>query len=60
MSQKFVSMGSLAYFRVSRQLLAKEILTLAMLIMQFEVDKKGKVLASMEVKYSFLVQINSK
>lgn len=60
LSQKFVSTYSLAYMKVSRQPFAREIQTLAILLTQFSVFERGKVLASVEVRSTFLNKVKAK
>lgn len=60
LSQKSISMGSLAYLRVTRRPLSKEILTLVMSLMQFGMSKRGRVFTSVELRPIFLDQIKAK
>ena len=60
LSRKAVSMGSLSFLRVSRRPLAREFQTLASLIMQFGVSDRGGILASVEVKSTYVEQIKAK
>ncbi|WMV33264.1 hypothetical protein MTR67_026649 [Solanum verrucosum] len=55
LSQKTVSMGSLACLGVSKQPLAKEIQTL-----ELGISEKGGVLASVEVRATFIEEIKTK
>ena len=53
-------MDSIAYLSVSKKPLAKEILTLESKFMQLVISKRGKVLASIEVKATFIEEIKDK
>lgn len=55
--RKLVSMGSLMCLRVSKRPLAREIQNLASYFMLFGVSEMGGVLASVEVRSTFLDQI---
>lgn len=50
MNRKAISMGSLAHFSGTKQLLAKEIQTLEFKFVQFGVSERGGLLASIETK----------
>ena len=56
-SRKAGSMGSLAHLQVSRRSLAREVHTLANDFMRLEVNEKGRFLASVEARSSFLDKI---
>ncbi|WMV50946.1 hypothetical protein MTR67_044331 [Solanum verrucosum] len=60
LSQKAVSMGSLAYLRVTKRPLAKEIQTLESKFMQLGISERGGVLTSIEVKAMFIEEIKTK
>ena len=50
-------MGSLAHLQVSRRSLAREVHTLANDFMRLEVNEKGRFLACVEARSSFLDKI---
>ena len=54
LSRKAGSMGSLAHLQVSRCPLAREVQTLANDLMRLEVNEKGRLLACVEERSSFL------
>ncbi|WMV38449.1 hypothetical protein MTR67_031834 [Solanum verrucosum] len=60
LSRKGVSLGSLAYLSVSKRPLAKKIQTLESKFMQLSISKKGGVLASIEVRATFIEEIRDK
>ena len=60
LSRKAGSMGSLAHLQASRHPLAREVQTLANVLMRLEVNEKGGLLASMESRSSFLDKIKGK
>ncbi|WMV51117.1 hypothetical protein MTR67_044502 [Solanum verrucosum] len=60
LSQKAVSMGSLACLSITKGPLAKEIQTLESKFMQLGISEKGGVLASIEVKATFIEEIKAK
>ncbi|WMV42383.1 hypothetical protein MTR67_035768 [Solanum verrucosum] len=60
LSRKAVSMGSLACLSVSKRSLAKEIQTLESKFMQLGISETGGVLASIEVKATFIEKIKAK
>jgi len=60
LSQKAVSMGKLAFLSVTKWPLAKEIHTLESKFMQLGILERGGVLASIEVKASFIEEIKAK
>ncbi|WMV19082.1 hypothetical protein MTR67_012467 [Solanum verrucosum] len=60
LSQKAVSMGSLACLSVTKRPLAKEIQTLESKFMQLGISEKGRVLASIEVSATFIEEIKAK
>ncbi|WMV29232.1 hypothetical protein MTR67_022617 [Solanum verrucosum] len=60
LSQKMVSMGSLACFGVSKRPLAKEIQTLESKFMQLGISEKCGVLASIEIRPTFIKEIKAK
>ena len=60
LSQKTVSMGSLACLSVSKRPLSKEIQTLESKFMQLGISERGGVLASIEVKATFIKEIKAK
>ncbi|WMV09415.1 hypothetical protein MTR67_002800 [Solanum verrucosum] len=60
LSRKTVSMGSLACLTVTKRPLAKEIQTLESKFMQLDISERGGVLASIEVRATFIEQIKAK
>jgi len=60
LSQKTVSMSSLACLNVSKRPLAKEIQTLESKFMQLGISERGGVLASIEVRATFIEEIKAK
>ncbi|WMV50476.1 hypothetical protein MTR67_043861 [Solanum verrucosum] len=60
LSRKAVSMGSLACLSVSKRPLAKEIHTLESKFIQLGISKRGGVLASIEVRPTFIEEIKAK
>ncbi|KAH0683009.1 hypothetical protein KY290_021590 [Solanum tuberosum] len=60
LSRKVVSMGSLACLSASKRHLAKEIQTLESKFMQLGISEKGRVLASIEVRATFIEEIKAK
>ncbi|WMV49538.1 hypothetical protein MTR67_042923, partial [Solanum verrucosum] len=60
LSRKAVSMGSLACLGVTKRPLAKEIQTLESKFMQLGISEKGGVLASIEVRATFIEEIMAK
>ncbi|WMV50512.1 hypothetical protein MTR67_043897 [Solanum verrucosum] len=60
LNQKTMSMGSLACLGASKRPLAKEIQTLESKFMQLGISEKGGVLASIEVRPTFIEEINAK
>ncbi|WMV50634.1 hypothetical protein MTR67_044019, partial [Solanum verrucosum] len=60
LSQKVVSMGSLACLSVSKRPLAKEIQTLESKFMQLGISEKDGMLASIEVRATFIDEIKAK
>ncbi|WMV09491.1 hypothetical protein MTR67_002876 [Solanum verrucosum] len=60
LSRKAVSMGSLACLSVSKRHVGKEIQTLESKFMQVGISEKGGVLASIEVRATFIDEIKDK
>ncbi|WMV24556.1 hypothetical protein MTR67_017941 [Solanum verrucosum] len=60
LSRKTVSMNSLACLSVSKRPLAKEIQTLESKFIQLSISEKGGVLASIEVRATFIEEIKAK
>ncbi|KAH0746217.1 hypothetical protein KY285_007874 [Solanum tuberosum] len=60
LSRKAVSMGSLACLSITKQTLAKEIQTLECKFMQLGISEKGWVLASIDVRATFIEEIKAK
>ncbi|WMV19172.1 hypothetical protein MTR67_012557, partial [Solanum verrucosum] len=60
LSRKAVSMGSLAFLSVTKRPLATEIQTLESKFMQLGISEKGGVLASIEVRDTFIEEIKAK
>ncbi|KAH0654669.1 hypothetical protein KY289_032347 [Solanum tuberosum] len=60
LSRKAVSMGSLVCLSVSKRPLAKEIQTLESKFMQLGISERGGVLASIEVRATFIEEIKAK
>jgi len=60
LSQKAVSIGNLACLGVTKRLLAREIQTLESMFMQLSNSQKGGVLASIEVRATFIEEIKAK
>ncbi|WMV19647.1 hypothetical protein MTR67_013032, partial [Solanum verrucosum] len=60
LSRKTVSMGSLASLGVSKRPLTNDIQTLESKLMQLGISKKGGVLASIEVRPTFIEEIKAK
>ena len=57
LSRKMVVMGNLAYLSVTKGPLAKEIQTLESKFMHLSISERGRVLASVEVKDTFIKEI---
>ncbi|WMV08074.1 hypothetical protein MTR67_001459 [Solanum verrucosum] len=60
LSRKEVSMGGLACLGVSKRRLAKDMQTLESKFMQLGISEKGGVLSSIEVRLTFIEEINAK
>ena len=60
LSQKTVNMGNLDYLSVSKWSLAKDIQTLEYKSMQLGISEKGVVLASIEMRDTFIEEIKAK
>ncbi|WMV24152.1 hypothetical protein MTR67_017537 [Solanum verrucosum] len=60
LSRKAMSIGNLAFLGVSKRLLAREIQTLESMFMQLGISEKGGVLASIEVRATFIEEIKAK
>ncbi|WMV41691.1 hypothetical protein MTR67_035076 [Solanum verrucosum] len=60
LSRKAVSMGSLACLSVTKRPLAKEIQTLEFKFMQLGISERGGMLASIEVRVTFIEEIKAK
>ena len=60
LSRKAGRMGSLAHLQVSRRPLAREVQTLANIVMRLETNEKGGFLACVEARSSFLDKIKGK
>ncbi|KAH0678812.1 hypothetical protein KY284_019897 [Solanum tuberosum] len=60
LSRKAVSMGSLACLSVAKRPLAKKIQTLESKFMQLGISERGGVLASIEVRATFIEEIKAK
>ncbi|WMV34736.1 hypothetical protein MTR67_028121 [Solanum verrucosum] len=58
--RKAVSMNSLACLSVTKRPLAKEIQTLMSKFMQLGISERGGVLASIEVRVTFIEEIKAK
>ena len=60
LSRKAVSMGSLVCLSVTKRPLAKEIQTLESKFMQLGISERGGMLASIEVRATFIDEIKAK
>ncbi|XP_049344025.1 uncharacterized protein LOC125808356 [Solanum verrucosum] len=60
LNRKVVSMGSLTCLSVSKRHLAKEIQTLESKFMQLGISERGGVIASIEVRATFIEEIKAK